>query len=145
MFRSRCRADVPFPVPHSPLPNREANERRDEKRAEALEVQQAKWSSEEWERFEKKQEKKRNPKGSPQWLVKEVVRYLSQAQQLPEEEVTEKLIELGDMDFLVKGAESIGEQRCGTATMVIAAVRALALYLDPESAVMFAGSEAAKG
>lgn len=60
---------------------------------------------------------------------------------MPEEVVTEKLIELGGMDFLVKGAESIGEQRCGTATMVIVAVRALALYLDPESAVMFAGGE----
>ena len=112
-------------------------EYRKRKRAEALEAEQAKWSSEEWERFEKKQEKKRNPKGSPQWFIKEVVRYLSQAQQMPEEVVTEKLIELGGMDFLVKGAESMGEQRCGTATMVLAAVRALALYLDPESAVMF--------
>ena len=64
---------------------------------------------------------------------------------MPEEVITEKLIELGGMDFLVKGAESMGEERCGTATMVIAAVRALALYLDPESAVMFAGGEAEKG
>lgn len=78
-------------------------------------------------------------------MVKEVVRYLSQAQQLPEEVITEKLIELGGMDFLVKGAESMGDRRCGTATMVIAAVRARALYLDPESAVMFAGGEAEKG
>lgn len=115
------------------------------KRAAALEKAQEKWTGEQWAAFEKKMDGKRYPKGSPQWLVKEVVRYLSKAQQMPEEEVTEKLIELGGMDFLVKGAESIGEERCGTVTMVIAAVRALSLYLDPESAVMFAGGEAAKG
>ena len=48
------------------------------------------------------------PKGSPQWLIKEVVCYLAQIQDLPEDAVTARLIELGGMDFLVKGAESMG-------------------------------------
>lgn len=50
---------------------------------------------------------------------------------------TARLIELGGMDFLVQGAESMGRLRCGYSSSVLAAVRALALYLDPDGAVMF--------
>ena len=36
-----------------------------------------------------------------------------------------------------KGAESLGECRCCNKGIVLAAVRALALYLDPDGAEMF--------
>ena len=85
------------------------------------------------------------PKGSPQWLIKEVVCYLAQIQDLPEDAVTARLIELGGMDFLVKGAESMGRSRCANSSTILAAVRALGLYLDPDNAAMFSrGGDAAR-
>ena len=50
-----------------------------------------------------------------------------------------RLIELGGLDFLIKGAESMGRSRCNRPSSVAAAVRALALYLDPDHAEMFGG------
>ena len=43
----------------------------------------------------------------------------------------------GGMDFLVKGAESMGRSRCANSSTILAAVRALGLYLDPDNAAMF--------
>ena len=120
-------------------------EYRRKKRAEALAVEQEKWSSEQWAVYNKKMANKAYPKGSPQWLIKEVVCYLAQIQDLPEDAVTARLIELGGMDFLVKGAESMGRSRCANSGTILAAVRALALYLDPDGAVMFSrGGDAAR-
>lgn len=48
-----------------------------------------------------------------------------------------KFIDLGGMDFLVKGAESMGRSRCANSGTILAAVRALGLYLDPDGAAMF--------
>ena len=56
---------------------------------------------------------------------------------LPEDAVLERLMELDGLDFLVKGAESLGAAKCARSAFVIAAVRALALYLDPDNAAMF--------
>ena len=122
-------------------------EYRRKKRAEALAVEQEKWSSAQWEEYNKRMANKAYPKGSPQWLIKEVVCYLATVQDLPEDAVTARLIELGGMDFLMKGAESMGKSRCGNSSTVLAAVRALALYLDPDNAAMFArpGSAGERG
>ena len=120
-------------------------EYRRKRRAAALAVEQAKWSSEQWATYNKKMANKTYPKGSPQWLIKEVVCYLAQIQDLPEDAVTARLIELGGMDFLVKGAESMGRLRCGYSSTVLAAVRALGLYLDPDNVAMFSrGGDAAR-
>lgn len=118
-------------------------EYRRKKRAEALAVEQEKWSSEQWAVYNKKMTNKAYPKGSPQWLIKEVVCYLAQIQDLPEDAVTARLIELGGMDFLVKGAESMGRSRCANSGTILAAVRALGLYLDPDGALMFSRGDAA--
>ena len=122
--------------------NRECRRKR---RAAALAVEQEKWSSEQWAAYNKKMADKAYPKGSPQWLIKEVVCYLAQIQDLPEDAVTARLIELGGMDFLVKGAESMGRSRCANSGTILAAVRALGLYLDPDNAAMFSrGGDAAR-
>jgi len=61
-------------------------------------------------------------------------------QNLPADTVMGRLIELGGLDFLIKGAESMGRNRCSRPSSVAAAVRALALYLDPDRAEMFGGA-----
>ena len=113
-------------------------EYRRRKRAEALYEQQASWTPEQWAAWEKKQSAKECPQGSPQWLVREVVKHLARENDLPEDAVLERLMELDGLDFLIKGAESLGEAKCARSAFVIAAVRALALYLDPDKAEMFA-------
>ena len=60
---------------------------------------------------------------------------------LSEDETTERVIELGGLDFLVQGAESMGAKRCRGKAMIHAAARALALYLDPDNAEMFGERE----
>ncbi len=110
---------------------------RRRKRAEALYEEQANWTPEQWAAWEKKQSAKECPQGSPQWLVREVVKHLARENDLPEDAVLERLMELDGLDFLVKGAESLGEAKCARSAFVIAAVRALALYLDPDNAAMF--------
>ncbi|MBQ3745814.1 MAG: hypothetical protein II863_00215, partial [Kiritimatiellae bacterium] len=112
-------------------------EYRRRKRAEALYEQQASWTPEQWAAWEKKQSAKECPQGSPQWLVREVVKHLARENDLPEDAVLERLMELDGLDFLLKGAESLGEAKCARPAFVIAAVRALALYLDPDNAEMF--------
>lgn len=56
---------------------------------------------------------------------------------LSENQATERLLELGGLDFLVAGAESLGAIRCRTKGAVLAADRALVFYLDPGGAEMF--------
>ena len=116
--------------------NREYRRRR---RAEALAKAQAKWTPEQWSAWEKTQAKKE--RGSPAWLVKEVVKHLAAEHGLSEDQTTERLLELGGLDFLLAGAESVGLQRCKGKSMVAAAARALALYLDPDNAEMFGERE----
>ena len=110
---------------------------RRRKRAEALYEEQANWTPEQWAAWEKKQSAKECPQGSPQWLVREVGKHLARENDLPEGAVLERLMELDGLDFLIKGAESLGEAKCARSAFVIAAVRALALYLDPDHAAMF--------
>lgn len=108
---------------------------RRRRRQQVLEEKQTKWTAQQWAAWEKKQASKE--RGSPQWLVKEVVKHLATEQNLTEEQTTARLIELGGLDFLIKGAESMGATRCRTKGAVLAAAHALALYLDPDGAVMF--------
>ena len=108
---------------------------RRRRRQQALEEKQTKWTPQQWAAWEKKQASKE--RGSPQWLVKAVVKHLATEQILTEEQTTARLIELGGLDFLIKGAESLGAARCQTRGAVFAAARALAFYLDPDGAVMF--------
>ena len=74
------------------------------------------------------------------WKVtayKNKVKMMRRKMKLPEDAVTAQLIELGGMDFLVKGVESMGRSRCADSGTILAAVRALELYLDPDGAAMF--------
>ena len=112
-------------------------EYRRRKRAEALADAQTRWTPEQWAAWNKRQEKKECPQGSPQWLAREVVKHLARENNLPEDAVLQRIIELDGLDFLLKGAESLGEAKCARPAFVIAAVRALALYLDPDNAEMF--------
>ncbi len=112
-------------------------EYRRRRAAEALARKQEKWEAADWAAWEKRMEAKENPKGSPQWLFREAVKLLARRQGLHEDVVTERLIELGGMDFLLKGAESMGRDACSGSGMVRAAVNALLFHLDPENAAMF--------
>lgn len=62
---------------------------------------------------------------------------IASKQNLTEEQITARLIELGGLDFLINGAESMGATRCRTKGAIPAAARALAFYLDPGGADMF--------
>jgi len=110
-------------------------EYRRRKRQEALAKAQKKWTSEQWAAWERKRDAKE--RGTPQWLMRKVVKRLAAEQNLPEDAITERLIELGGLDFLMAGAESMGARRCMNKKTISAAVRALELYLDPDKAAMF--------
>ena len=77
-------------------------------------------------------------------MVREVVKHIAREQNLPEDAVMERVLELGGLDFIIKGAESMGQERCNRPSAVVAAARALALYLDPDNAAMFGGAESGK-
>ncbi|MBQ3808377.1 MAG: hypothetical protein II840_10535, partial [Kiritimatiellae bacterium] len=119
-------------------------EYRRRKRAEALAKQQTTWTRKQWAEWEKREAQKRNRPGTPQWMVREVVKHIAREQNLPEDAVMERVLELGGLDFIIKGAESMGQQRCNRPSAVVAAARALALYLDPDNAAMFGGAESGK-
>jgi len=110
-------------------------EYRRRKRAAALAAAQTKWTSEQWAEWQKRQEAKE--RGTPQWLLREVVNHLALENDIAEDAVLDRLMELDGLDFLLKGAESLGAAKCARPAFVIAAVRALALYLDPDKAAMF--------
>ena len=114
-------------------------EYRRRKRAEALAKQQMTWTPAQLAAWEKREAQKRNRPGTPQWMVREVVKYIAREQNLPEDAVMERVLELGGLDFIIKGAESMGQERCNRPSAVVAAARALALYLDPDNAAMFGG------
>ena len=79
-------------------------------------------------------------RGTPQWLLREVVKHLARENDIAEDAVLERLIELDGVDFLLKGAESLGASKCARPAFVIAAARTLVLYIDPDGAAMFGGS-----
>ena len=112
-------------------------EYRRRKRAEALAKQQTTWTRKQWAEWEKRELAKACPPGSPQWMVREVVKRIAAEQNLPDDAVMERVIELGGLDFIIKGAESMGQKRCNRPSAVVAAARALALYLNPDKAEMF--------
>ena len=114
-------------------------EYRRRKRAEALAKQQTTWTRKQWAEWEKREAQKRNRPGTPQWMVREVVKHIAREQNLPEDAVMERVLELGGLDFIIKGAESMGQQRCNRPSAVVAAARALSLYLDPDNAAMIGG------
>ena len=116
-------------------------EYRRRKRAEALAKQQTTWTRKQWAEWEKREAQKRNRPGTPQWMVREVVKHIAREQNLPEDAVMERVLELGGLDFIIKGAESMGQQRCNRPSAVVAAARALSLYLDPDNAEMFGERE----
>ncbi len=118
--------------------NREYRRRR---RAEALVMRQKKWTPEQWAEWERRNAAKVCPPGSPQWMVREVVKHIAGEQNLPEDAVMGRIIELGGLDFIIKGAESMGQRRCNRQSAVVAAARALTLYLDPDNAEMFGSVE----
>lgn len=119
-------------------------EYRRRKRAEALAKQQMTWTPAQLAAWEKREAQKRNRPGTPQWMVREVVTHIAREQNLPEDAVMERVLELGGLDFIIKGAESMGQERCNRPSAVVAAARALALYLDPDNAAMFGGAESGK-
>lgn len=110
-------------------------EYRRRKREEALAEAQAKWTSEQWAEWERRQAAKE--RYTPAWLVGEVVRRLASEYGVGEDDVTARLIESGGIDFLVKGAESMGRRRLARRGTVAAAVRALMFHLDPDHASLF--------
>ena len=110
-------------------------EYRRRKRQEALERAQAKWTPRQWAEWQKRQDAKE--RGSPAWLVREVAKFLAEDGNLPVNDVMAWIIEHDGIDFLVKGAESMGKDRLQRRSAVIAAARALAFYIDPDNAAMF--------
>ena len=120
--------------------NREYRRRR---RAEALAEAQTKWTPKQWEEWQKRQDSK--DRGSPAWLIKEVAKFLAEDGKLPVDDVMAWLIEHDGIDFLVKGAESMGKSRCQSRAVIHAAARAVALYIDPDNAVMFADRATGNG
>ena len=96
-----------------------------------------KWTPRQWAAWEKRQFEKECPRGSPQWLLREVAKFLAEDGGLPVDDVMNWIIEHNGIDFLVKGAESIGRDRLQKKSAIVAASRALVFYIDPDNAAMF--------
>ena len=118
-------------------------EYRRRKRQEALEKAQRKWTSAQWAAWERHQESKE--RGTPAWLVREVARYLAAEGNLPPDDVMAWLIENDGIDFLTKGAESMGKQRLLGRKTIPMAARAVSFYCSPDTAAMFSGGERGVG
>ena len=110
-------------------------EYRRRKRAEALAKQQTTWTPEQWDAWKKQQESK--ARGTPAWLIREVVKYLAGKENLPEDDVVQWIMENDGIDFLTRGAESIGMERLRGKAAIPMAARALMFYIDPERATLF--------
>ena len=110
-------------------------EYRRRKRAEALAKQQTTWTPEQWDAWKKQQESK--ARGTPAWLIREVVKYLAGQENLPEDDVVQWIIENDGIDFLTRGAESIGMERLRGKAAIPMAARALMFYIDPDRATLF--------
>ena len=109
------------------------------KRQEALEKAQRKWTPAQWAAWERQQEAKE--RGTPAWLVREVARYLAAEGNLKPDDVMAWLIENDSIDFLTKGAESMGKQRLLGRKAIPMAARAVSFYCSPDAAVMFKGQK----
>ena len=118
-------------------------EYRRRKRQEALEKAQRKWSLAQWAAWERQQEAKE--RGTPAWLVREVARYLAVEGNLQPDDVMAWLIENDGVDFLTKGAESMGKQRLLGRKVIPMAARAVSFYCSPDTAAMFSGGERGMG
>ena len=114
-------------------------EYRRRKRQEALEKAQRKWTPAQWAAWERQQEAKE--RGTPAWLVREVARYLAAEGNIPPDDVMAWLIENDGIDFLTKGAESMGKQRLLGRKAIPMAARAVSFYCNPDTAAMFKGEE----
>jgi len=114
-------------------------EYRRRKRQEALEKAQRKWTPAQWAAWERQQEAKE--RGTPAWLVREVARYLAAEGNLPSDDVMAWLIENDGIDFLTKGAESMGKHRLLGRKAIPMAARAVSFYCSPDTAAMFKGGE----
>ena len=112
-------------------------EYRRRKRAEALAAAQAKWTPAQWAEWEKRQAAKN--RHTPAWLVGEVVKRLAAESGVSADDVTERLIETGGIDFLMAGAQAMGRSRLARKGAVAAAARALMFHLDPDHASLFGG------
>lgn len=103
------------------------------RRARALEKAQKTWTAEEWAKWEAKQ-------AVISWkarFVKKVVRFLAESQKADEAIVTDKLLEAGGIDFIMRGAETMGVVSCNQSSVVGAAARAVMFFVDPDGATMF--------
>ena len=116
-----------------------SREYRRRKRQEALEKAQRKWTPAQWAAWERQQEAKE--RGTPAWLVREVARYLAAEGNIPPDDVMAWLIENDGIDFLTKGAESMGKQRLLGRKAIPMAARAVSFYCSPDAAVMFKGQK----
>ena len=110
-------------------------EYRRRKRAEALAKRQSVWTAEEWAAFKARQEAKE--RYTPAWLVGEVVKHLAAESGVSADDVMERLIETGGIDFLMAGAQAMGRSRLARKGAVAAAARALMFHLDPDHATLF--------
>ena len=118
-------------------------EYRRRKRQEALEKAQRKWTPAQWAAWERQQEAKE--RGTPAWLVREVARYLAAEGNLKPDDVMAWLIENDGIDFLTKGAESMGKHRLLGRKAIPMAARAVSFYCSPDAAVMFKDEERGMG
>ena len=114
-------------------------EYRRRKRQEELEKAQRKWTPAQWAAWERQQEAKE--RGTPAWLVREVARYLAAEGNIHPDDVMAWLIENDGIDFLTKGAESMGKQRLLGRKAIPMAARAVSFYCSPDTAAMFKGGE----
>ncbi len=114
-------------------------EYRRRKRQEALEKAQRKWTPAQWAAWERQQEAKE--RGTPAWLVREVARYLAAENNIQPDDVMAWLIENDGIDFLTKGAETMGKHRLLGRKAIPMAARAVSFYCSPDAAVMFKGEE----
>lgn len=114
-------------------------EYRRRKRQEALEKAQRKWTPAQWAAWERQQEAKE--RGTPAWLVREVARYLAAEGNIHPDDVMAWLIENDGIDFLTKGAESMGRKRLLNRKAIPMAARAVSFYCSPDTAAMFKGGE----
>ena len=110
-------------------------EYRRRKRREALERAQEKWSSAQWAEWEKRHEAK--GRGTPAWLVREVAKYLADESALTPDQVMSWLIEHDGIEFIAKGAESMGRKRLLGKSAVPMAARAVMFFISPDRATMF--------
>ena len=118
-------------------------EYRRRKRQEALEKAQRKWTPAQWAAWERQQEAKE--RGTPAWLVREVARYLAAEGNIPPDDVMAWLIENDGIDFLTKGAESMGKQRLLGRKAIPMAARAVTFFCSPDTAAMFKGGDQIPG